>query len=52
PIPDVQTLEQHIRAACDAIRIEPGIFERVRQSLLRRVQGCLEARGSHFQHLL
>ncbi|KAJ4452057.1 hypothetical protein ANN_03573 [Periplaneta americana] len=29
------TLKQHIRAACDAIRMQPGIFERVRQSLLR-----------------
>ncbi|KAJ4430791.1 hypothetical protein ANN_19382 [Periplaneta americana] len=35
PIPDVQTLEQHIRAACYAIRMQPGISELVRQSPLR-----------------
>ncbi|KAJ4443260.1 hypothetical protein ANN_04928 [Periplaneta americana] len=45
PIPDVQTLEQHIRAACDTIRMQPGIFEHVQQSLLQRYTHVLRPMG-------
>ena len=30
----------------------PGVFERVRHSLSRRLQACIEANGQNFEHLL
>ena len=30
----------------------PGIFERVRQSLQRRCQACIDTGGRNFEHLL
>ncbi|KAJ8892309.1 hypothetical protein PR048_004889 [Dryococelus australis] len=44
-IQDVQTLEQHIHDACDAIRMQDCTFEQVQQLLLQRVHTFLEARG-------
>ncbi|KAJ4441026.1 hypothetical protein ANN_10875 [Periplaneta americana] len=45
PIPDVQTLEQHIRAACDAIWMQPGIFERYTSYLRTLAEKKLLAEG-------
>jgi hypothetical protein len=28
-----------------------GIFERMRRSMMRRVEACIESRGGHFEHL-
>src|SRR5678815_1440410 len=39
-------------ASCDTIRHTHGIFERVRQSMRRRIEACIAAGGAHFQHLL
>ncbi|KYQ57749.1 hypothetical protein ALC60_03242 [Trachymyrmex zeteki] len=36
----------------DTIRNCPRIFERVRQSMIRCVQACVESNGRHFEHLL
>ncbi|KAJ8895638.1 hypothetical protein PR048_000974 [Dryococelus australis] len=33
-VPDVQTLEKHVHVACDAIRVQAGMFVRVRQSMM------------------
>lgn len=30
----------------------PGIFQRVGQSLFRRVMSCVEARGGHCEHFI
>jgi hypothetical protein len=30
----------------------PGIFERTRWSLIRRVEACVESHGGHFERLL
>jgi hypothetical protein len=30
----------------------PSIFERMRWSMMRRVEVCIESRGEHFEHLL
>jgi hypothetical protein len=44
---DVYLLE-HLKAlvdACQAIRNYPGIFERLRGSMMRRVEGCTQSHG-------
>lgn len=51
-IPDQETLHRRVMEACETIRHHPGVFERVRQSMIRRVHACLEARGGHFEHWL
>ena len=51
-VPDVQTLQQRAHLACDAIRTQPETFERVRQSMMRRVPACVASHGGHFEHLL
>jgi len=36
----------------ETIRTTPGIFKRIRQSLLRHATSCIEAQGGHFEHFL
>jgi hypothetical protein len=38
--------------ACQTIRNYPGIFERMRRSMIRIVEACIESHGGHFEHLL
>lgn len=45
-------LRQRVQAACEEIKISPGLFERVRQSSYRRTQACVMAEGSHFEQYL
>ncbi|KYN30059.1 hypothetical protein ALC57_00502 [Trachymyrmex cornetzi] len=45
-------LRNRIVASCEAIRNTPGIFERVRQSLRRRLDRCIMAQGGHFQQFI
>jgi hypothetical protein len=52
PINDVETLQQLAVNGRQTTRITPGIFEHVRQSVIRRVQACIEFHRTHFQHLL
>ena len=47
-----KSLHRRVMGACETIRNHQGVFERVRQSMIRRVHACLEARGGHFEHLL
>lgn len=47
-----EDLRARIIASCDTIRHTHGIFERVRQSLRRRIEACIDAGGRHFQQLL
>ena len=51
-VPDVQILQQRVHVTCDAIRTQPGTFERVRQFMMRRVHACIASRGGDFEHLL
>jgi hypothetical protein len=37
--------------ACQTIRIYPGIFERIRRSMMKRVEASIESHG-HFERLL
>lgn len=41
-----------VQNACQAVRANPGVLERVRQSHMRRLQACVDIRGSNFEHLL
>ncbi|KYN29267.1 hypothetical protein ALC57_01390, partial [Trachymyrmex cornetzi] len=52
PIENENDLRNRIVASCEAIRNTPGIFERVRQSLRRRLDGCIMAQGGHFQQFI
>jgi hypothetical protein len=36
---------------CQIIRNCPGIFERMRRSMMRRVEACTESNGRHFEQL-
>lgn len=52
PINTVQELRERIINSCEVIRNTPGIFERVRQSMVRRMEACVLVNGGHFQQLL
>lgn len=52
PVENEQDLRQRIINGCNQIRNTPGIFERVRNSIHRRLEGCIIAGGGHFQQLL
>jgi hypothetical protein len=38
--------------ACQTVRNYLGTFERMRRSMMRRVEAPIEFRGGHFEHLL
>ena len=52
PIQSEEDLRNRIINSCDIIKNTPGIFRRVRNSMMRRLDGCIEAEGGHFQHLI
>ncbi|EZA46903.1 hypothetical protein X777_01029 [Ooceraea biroi] len=52
PIQNEEDLRNRIIDGYKRIRNTPGIFERVRQSMERRVEACIMTAGGHFQQLL
>lgn len=52
PVDTLEELQQRVFNACDHVRNIPGIFSRVRSSMEKRIRGCIEMNGGHFQHLL
>jgi hypothetical protein len=48
-----EALHHRIGDACQTITnySYPGIFERMRRSMMRRVEACIESHGGHFEHL-
>jgi hypothetical protein len=52
PINDVQVLQQRVENACQEIRVKPGIPGRVRKSVLRRDESCVEMHGNYTEHAL
>ena len=52
PVENVEDLRNRIIAGCNLIRNDPGVFERVRQSMRRRLDACMLARGGYFQQFL
>lgn len=52
PVRDVEDLRNRIIDACRVIRETPGIFERIRGSMRRRLDACVMSEGGHIEHLL
>lgn len=52
PVPNVETLRARIVDGCDTIRQSPGLHQRIRDSMRRRVDACILANGGHFEHFL
>jgi hypothetical protein len=52
PINDLEGKQQRVQNACQEIRVKPGIFDRVRTSVRRRAENCVEMHGNHREHLL
>jgi Transposase. len=52
PVVDENDLRNRIVNSCNVIRNTPGILERVRQSMSRRLHACIDSGGSHFEHLI
>src|SRR5678815_4633570 len=51
-IDTVEDLRLRIMSGIETIKQTPGIFERVRQSMRRRLDACIGNNGGHFQHHL
>jgi hypothetical protein len=51
PVDNEEALHHRIVDACYTIRNYPSI-ERMRRSVMRRVEACIESHGGHFEHLL
>jgi len=52
PVTNVDELWERTVATFGAIRNRPGQLERVRESMMRRLNGCVAANGQHFEHLM
>jgi hypothetical protein len=52
PVDNEETHLRRIVDACQTIRNCPGISERMRRSMMRRVEACIESYGGHFERLL
>jgi hypothetical protein len=52
PLINVDELWELIVAIFDAIRNRPGQLERVRESTMRCLNGCVAPNGQHFEHLM
>jgi hypothetical protein len=51
PVDNEGTLHRRTVDACQTTRNCPGIFARMYQSVMRRVEACIETHGGHFDHL-
>jgi hypothetical protein len=49
PVDNENALDPRTVVACQTIRNYPGIFERKRRSMMRRVEVCTESHGEYFQ---
>jgi hypothetical protein len=52
PVDNEGALHHHSVDAFQTIRNYPDIFERMRRSMMRRVEAFIESHGGHFEHLL
>jgi hypothetical protein len=50
PINDLEVLQLPIENASQGIWVKPGIFDRVRLSVQRRAESCVEMHGNHIEH--
>ena len=52
PVESEEDLVARIIAAFEKVQNQSGIFENVRNSMLRRCETCIAVQGRHFEHLL
>ena len=52
PVISSEDLVARVVEAAARVRDRPGLFERVRQSMIRRCEACIVADGKNFEHLL
>lgn len=52
PVTSDEDLVARVVEAAARVRDRPGLFERVRQSMIRRCEACIVADGRNFEHLL
>ena len=52
PVTNFDELLEHVIATFDAIRNRRCQLERVRESMMRRLNGCVAANCLHFEHLM
>lgn len=52
PVDRQEDLLARIQDGCDQIRNMPGVLGRVRNSMIRRCNVCIQVGGSHIEHLL
>jgi hypothetical protein len=51
PVNSEETLHHCTVDACQTVCNYPGIFERMQQYMMRRVEACIEYHGGHFEHI-
>jgi hypothetical protein len=51
PVNDAEDLRERVQNDCQVIRDRNLVFERIRQSCVRRAQACVQ-NGGHIEHLL
>jgi hypothetical protein len=52
PVDNEKAFHHRIVDVCQTIRNFSGVFERMRRSMMRRVEACVESHGGHFEHML
>jgi len=52
PVNNADDLRERLRNRFETIRTIPNIFERLRDSMLRREVTCVDARGEYFKYFL
>ncbi|XP_066600142.1 uncharacterized protein [Prorops nasuta] len=52
PVETENQLIERIVTSFDEVMNTPGIFDRVRTSMLRRCEACIRVRGNHFEQLI
>jgi hypothetical protein len=52
PIDSVEDLVARLSVAAASVREIPGVFEKVRQSMRRRCEACINVGGRTFEQLL
>jgi hypothetical protein len=52
PVTDAEDLWERVQNACQVIRDDNLVFERIHQSCVRRAQACVQNGEGHIEHLL
>ena len=52
PVETEMDLFWRMVAAAGCMAYDPGVFDRVQESILRRYQKCIDVQGMHFEQLM